>query len=382
MEPLINIYYIEKLHDLEKCVDALKNHATLVLDTEFRRKSTYYPELCLVQIATKTEVYLIDAIALGSDLSPLGRILFDHGILKVLHSARQDLEILYNYFQKVPSPVFDTQIAAMVCGYGESVGFESIVKELLKLSIDKSMQNTDWTVRPLTEQHLNYAVGDVEILYKIYESLQEKLESLGRKEWVGEEFVNIVDERLYSTNPDYAWKRLKVRSNKQSYLKMLVAIAKWREEYAQSQNIPRTWVLTDDVIYQIALILPKSLEKLKKILGKSQQTKIDLEELLQYILLTQQDFEIMTDIELPIKLVASPQSVDAVELLKIFRSIQADRLRVPEKFLASNNDIVRLVEGLPLEVVSWRQKEFGSDALRLLSGEMSIGIKNKKYFIS
>lgn len=381
MEPPIKTHYVETLQDLEKCVDAVKKHTILVLDTEFRRKNTYYPELCLVQIATDADVYVIDAIALGSNLFPLESVLFDQGILKVLHSARQDLEILYNFFHKVPSPVFDTQIAAMVCGYGESVGFENIAKELLKLNIDKSMQNTDWTIRPLTEEHLNYAVGDVEILYRIYTTLQEKLKALGREDWVDEEFTNIVDERLYSTNSEYAWKRLKVRSNKQTYLKMLVSVARWREDYAKTHNVPRTWVLSDDAVYQIALILPKSLQKLEKILGKSVQVKIDVGELFEYVHQTQQNFDSMPEIELPTKLVASPQSIDAIELLKIFRSIQAGQLKIPAKFLASNNDIIRLVEGLPHKMIPWRQKEFCDRALKLLSGEIAIGIKDKKYFI-
>ncbi|CAN0538174.1 unnamed protein product, partial [Laminaria digitata] len=220
----------------------------LTVDTEFIREKTYWPVLCLVQVGTPDEAVAIDALADGIALTPLFDLLADEKVLKVFHAARQDVEIFVNLSGKVPKPIFDTQIAAMVCGYGDSVGYERLVRDIAKKSIDKTMRFTDWSRRPLGDKQIEYALGDVTHLRKIYTKLAERLDANNRTAWLDDEMAILTNTGTYLIDPQNAWKRLKTRSRKPKYLAAVRSLAAWREKTAQDNNVPRNRVIKDESI--------------------------------------------------------------------------------------------------------------------------------------
>ncbi|MEX2453740.1 MAG: ribonuclease D, partial [Rhodospirillaceae bacterium] len=234
----------------------------ITVDTEFIREKTYWPELCLVQVGTADEAVAIDSLAAGIDLAPLFDLLADESVLKVFHAARQDVEIFVHLSGRVPHPIFDTQVAAMVCGYGDSVGYERLVRDITRQSIDKTMRFTDWSKRPLGQKQIEYALGDVTHLQKIYARLSKQLDASGRAAWLSEEMAVLTDPGTYLIDPENAWKRLKTRSRKPRYLATVRALAAWREQSAKSNNVPRNRILRDEALTEIAAHAPKSADEL------------------------------------------------------------------------------------------------------------------------
>jgi len=244
---------------------AAKFQPFVCIDTEFMRESTFYSILCLIQVATPEQEAIIDPLSEGLDLAPLIELLMDKNITKVMHAARQDMEIFYQMCGAVPESVFDTQIAAMALGFGESVGYGSLVKGRLNIDLDKGARFTDWSRRPLTDKQLTYALADVTHLQTLYQPLVAELEERNRLSWVLEEMAPQMDESLYNFEPEDAWQRLKVRNPKKQYLAVLKAAAAWRERTAQDKDIPRRRVLKDDAIYDLAQQRPRDLQALTKL---------------------------------------------------------------------------------------------------------------------
>src|SRR3954471_21515615 len=234
----------------------------VTVDTEFMRETTYYPKLCLIQMATPDEGVLVDPLAPGLDLKPFLDLMANEAVLKVFHSARQDLEIIWNLGRLVPHPVFDTQIAAMVCGYGDSVSYEQLVNDLAKERVDKSSRFTDWSRRPLSEAQLAYALSDVTHLVKVYEALAAELERTGRSAWLTEEMEVLTSPETYRADPENAWRRLAGRLRKAREIAVLMEVAAWREREAQARDVPRGRVLKDEAVHDVAVAAPRSVEAL------------------------------------------------------------------------------------------------------------------------
>ncbi len=232
--------------------ERLHQWPAITVDTEFLRDRTFWPKLCLLQFGTPEEALAVDPLAAGIDLSPIHEVLRDPGVIKVFHAARQDLEIFYHQMGEVPAPIFDTQLAAMVAGYGDSVGYETLVNKIAKATVDKASQYTDWARRPLKERQITYALSDVTHLRTIYEKLSRRLETSGRSGWLDEEMAILTDPTTYQMDVDKAWRRLKIRNRQPRYLGVLKAVAAWREERAQSRDVPRNRILRDEVLQQLA----------------------------------------------------------------------------------------------------------------------------------
>jgi ribonuclease D len=232
--------------ELKSLVSELTGAPYLALDTEFMRDQTYWPKLCLIQVASSGVEAIVDPLADGIDLAPFYELLKSPAVVKVLHAARQDIEIFHHQGGMIPNPLFDSQIAAMVCGFGDAASYETLCRKIAHVEIDKSSRFTDWSRRPLSQKQLDYAVGDVTHLRTIYEFLKRKLDETGRADWVQEEIAALQDPALYALHPEIAWKRLKPRTSNKRFLAMLASLAAWREREAQERDIPRGRVLKDE----------------------------------------------------------------------------------------------------------------------------------------
>ena len=261
---------ITEQESLKAFCDQLRGEKFITIDTEFLREKTYYPKLCLIQISgADGKAAAIDPLIEGLDLQPVYELLFNSDILKVFHAGRQDLEIFFNLTGKVVTPIFDTQIAAMVCGYGDSVGYESLVKNVTGQQVDKSSQFTDWSRRPLSDKQLSYALGDVTYLIDVYKSLAKQLDEKGRTSWVLEEEEILANPKTYEVDFDLCWKRIKIRTPKPKTLVVLRALAAWREQEAQRRNMPKNWVMRDETLADMAAQAPKDVKALQRIRNMS-----------------------------------------------------------------------------------------------------------------
>jgi ribonuclease D len=345
----------------------------IAIDTEFMRRETFRAQLCLVQIAGSKQNTLVDPLAKDIDLSPLYDLLQDKNVVKVFHAARQDLEIFYYLTGHVPAPLFDTQVAAMVCGYGESIGYDSLVQSLLDLSIDKSSRFTDWSKRPLATHQLEYALKDVTHLRNLYEEMIEQIVKEKRTEWINEEMAILRDPSTYEIHPDESWKRLKVRSHNAKYLGRIKALAQLREELAQNNDIPRNRIMRDSTILQIAAENPKGEDDLKKIGGLPENAKKGT--------LAKQIIESLSSAA-PLKSESSEKhkknfSADAqvVELLKLWLRYISIEKGVAAKLIASSHDLNAIAAGYVDNVKAmqgWRRDIFGDTALSIAKGEFAI----------
>ncbi|MEO1191793.1 MAG: ribonuclease D [Pseudomonadota bacterium] len=347
----------------------------LLIDTEFLREQTYYPRLCLVQIAGPEEAVVVDALAEGLSLEPLRPLLADRAITKVFHAGRQDLEIFFNLFGFVPAPLFDTQLAAMVCGHGEQVAFDTLVRRITGESLDKISRFTDWARRPLSDRQLSYALGDVLHLRPVYEALAQELQQQGRAAWIAEETAALSDPKLYQADPALAWRRIKVRSNDLGFLGRLKALAAWRELEAQERDLPRQRLLKDEQIQEIASHNPQDAERLAHARGINQQMAQG--RIGQKILAALADAVPLDPAERPPRPqrpAGSPPGPQ-VELLKVLLRLAAETHGVASRLIASTADIERLAAGeqqdlLPL--TAWRLEVFGRDALALAEGRLAL----------
>ena len=368
---------------LEEFCDSVKNCNFITVDTEFLREKTYYPKLCLIQIGDpQGNAAAIDPLVDNIDLSPVYDLLFDEKILKIFHAARQDLEIFFNLTGKVVHPFFDTQIAAMVCGYGDSIGYENLVRNITGGSLDKSVQYTNWSHRPLSDKQIHYALGDVTHLVKIYEVLSAELEKRGRVKWVYEEEAILEDPGTYNVDVNDVWKRVKVKSPKPKNLAVLQALAAWRETRAQEKDIPRNWVLRDETLADMAGQMPKDAKGLKKIRNMPN----DLAEgHVGKALLTVIKEALESDPKTwPQKQRKAPPSAKVTartEMLKLLLKLQAAEHGVASKLIASSDDLETLAGDDSADIMAmkgWRAEVFGNEAKEMINGRLAIGMKAGK----
>ena len=362
----------------EFCAEA-RRHPYVTVDTEFLRERTYYSKLCLVQLAmpgTSTEnAVLVDPLADGMSLQPLYDLFEDLSVVKVFHAARQDLEIFFLDAGVFPKPLFDTQVAAMVCGFGEQVGYETLVKRIARQGLDKSSRFTDWSRRPLSEAQMSYAIGDVTHLRQIYEYLAQNLQESGRSHWVEEELEILLSPETYRITPQDAWKRVKTRTHSPRYLAIVRELAAFREHIAQSQNIPRNRVFKDDALVELASSKPKSMEDLGRsrlLLREARKGDIAkgiLEAVARGVAAPGDDLpkpDKSRD-----KLQVNPALAD---LLRVLLKAKTESVGVAAKLVAPSSDLDAIAAGMRdvPALKGWRKEVFGRDALRLCDGEIAL----------
>lgn len=376
---------ITQQSDLESFCASLKEVPFITVDTEFLREKTYYPKLCLVQVCGPdiAKAAAIDVIENPDlDLAPLFNLFFDKSILKIFHAGRQDLEILFNLTGRVVEPFFDTQIAAMVCGYGDSVGYEALVRNVLNAQLDKSSQFTDWSKRPLSDRQLTYALGDVTHLVKIYEKLEEELEQRGRTSWVFEEEETLADPATYKNDPYESWKRVKMRSPKPKTLALLRELAAWREKRAQHKNLPKNWVMRDETLADMASQAPKNAKALSKIRNMSGDVaKGRHGEALLKIIAEVEQSDPASWPKVPKKRGLPSEASAKLDALKMLLKIQCAQHEVATKLVVNKEDMDNLALGRDedLRVMKgWRYEMFGKYVEELKNGKLAIGMNGKK----
>jgi len=355
----------------------LKSASFVTVDTEFMREKTYWPILCLVQVGGPDEAHAIDPLAPGIDLTPLFELMADTSVLKVFHAARQDVEIFLHIAGALPTPLFDTQVAAMVCGFGDAVSYETLASQLAKARIDKSLRFTDWSIRPLSDKQIQYALADVTHLRVAYEKLVRKLERNGRLEWLGEEMAILADPATYRVDPAQAWRRLKPRSNSPRFLAVLKELAAWREHEAQDRDLPRQRVLRDETLTEIAAHHPSDTAELGRMRGigkglvEGRMGQAILEAVRRGLDTPESECPIPPDrIEVPKGLGA------VVDLLKVLLKMKCDEHGVASRLVANSADIDAIASTDEADVPAlrgWRRELFGEDALRLKNGQVGLG---------
>jgi ribonuclease D len=367
---------------LAEFVDRQRSAAYIAVDTEFMRDRTYWPVLCLVQIAGPDEAAVIDALAPGIDLAPLFSLLADPKVLKVFHAARQDIEIFFHLTGKIPAPIVDTQVAAMVCGFGDAVSYENLAGKLAGARIDKSSRFTDWSHRPLTERQLHYALSDVTHLRPTYEKLQRRMEKSGRTNWVAEEMAILTDPATYRLEPREAWLRLKPRSDKPRFLAVLREVAAWREEEAQRRDQPRSRIAKDETLTEIAAHGPTTAEELGRCRGLSKGFADSRPG--QALLLAVKRGLTLSEAECPTpppRPETAPGIGPLVDLLRVLLKMRCETYQVAQKLVASANDLERIAadDRAPVPALSgWRRELFGADALALKHGRLALTAAGKE----
>ncbi|GAB0113839.1 ribonuclease D [Acidisoma sp. C75] len=356
----------------------------VTIDTEFIRERTYWPELCVVQLGGRADVAVIDAQAEGLDLAPLGALLANPAVVKVFHAARQDVEIFLLLFGAPPRPIFDTQIAAMVAGFGDQVGYDSLVGSLTGAQIDKSHRFSDWSARPLSPSQIAYAAADVTYLRLVYEKLLARLAREGRAEWVEEEMAGLADPALYRADPEAMWLKLKLRPSNRRQAAVLRAIAAWREREAQRVNIPRGRLLKDDAIPEIAALAPEDAEALARARGITRgfaEGKSGAS-----LLAAIAEARALPEAALPVLAPRADRdgprpSPGLVALLRVLLAAKSEEHGVAPKLLASAEDIDRLASEDAPDIPAahgWRRKIFGEDAMALKSGRIALAARGKR----
>jgi len=362
------------------CVRAAK-HPYVTVDTEFLRETTYYPLLCVAQMASPDEAVVIDALADGIDLAPFFELMADEKITKVFHAARQDIEIVWNLAQKIPHPIVDTQVAAMVLGYGDSISYDQLVQRITGDTLDKSHRFTDWTRRPLSDAQITYALSDVTHLRTVYLKLAEDLEKRGRSSWVEAEMDVLTSPDTYRADPERAWERLKSRVRKPKELAVLIEVAAWREREAQTRDVPRGRVLKDDVIGDIAVQAPTTTERLGHLrsLPKGFERSRWGEQILDAVKRgVERDPKTLPRLE---RFRPAVNGAATVELLKVLLRMTAERHGVAAKVIATVDDLDRIAADDEADVPAmrgWRRELFGEKALALKHGRLALAVDKGK----
>ncbi len=377
------MHVITTQQELETAVAALEKSAFVTVDTEFIRETTFWPELCLIQMAAPGVTALVDPLSPAIDLKPFFALMANEAVIKVFHAARQDIEIIFHLGGLIPHPVFDTQVAAMVCGFGDSVSYDQLVQKVTGTHLDKSSRFTDWRHRPLSEKQLTYALADVTHLIDVYQHLKTQLERDNRAHWLNEEMEVLTSRETYDPHPDDAWKRLKMRLRKPVELAVVQAVAAWREREARERNVPRGRVLKDDAIYEISQQQPRDATALSRLrtVPKGWERSSTATTLLE-IVNTALGLPKEQMPRLP-KVVQAPEGTSAAaELLKVLLRQIAEKEGVAAKVLASSDDIDRLAaDGEEADVPAmqgWRREVFGDIAVRLVRGELGLKFDRKK----
>ena len=363
--------------DLAALCNRLAKHSVITVDTEFLRETTYYPLLCVVQMASADEAAVIDALAEGIDLTPFFDLMANESVLKVFHAARQDIEIIFHRADIIPHPVFDTQVAAMVLGYGDSIAYDQLVERITGTRLDKTHRFTDWSHRPLTQEQMTYAVADVTHLRDVFAALDADLKKRGRSDWVSEEMDVLTSRKTYDFHPERAWERLKTRVRKPKELAVLMEVAAWREQEAQTRDVPRSRVLKDDAIGDIATHAPATLERLASL--RSLPKGFDKSKWGQDIIAavkrgTARDLSTLPKLEKPR---GNNGGSATVELLKVLLRMTSERHAVASKVIATVDDLEQIAADDNADVGAlhgWRRELFGEAALALKKGQLALAI--------
>ena len=375
---------IDTSAELAALCERLSKHDFVAVDTEFMRENTYWPELCLLQIASIDEAAAIDPMANGLDMAPLLHLLVDnHDVMKVFHAGGQDLEIVYTLTGKMPVPLFDTQIAAMALGHGEQIGYSNLIESMLGHSLDKGARFTDWSRRPLDKRQIDYAIADVTHLAEIFPRMVDKLRRTGRGAWLDEEMERLADPSSFAFDAEHAWKRLKVPGRNPLVLGRLKAIAAWRETEARGKNLPRGRIIKDDTLGELASQPPKTQDDLGKVRGLSAGWRSnDIGARLMAAVLAAKP---MSADEMPTREANRPSlTKDAAlvsDLLKLLLKIRSKETGVASKLIARSDELEALAAGVRTELnilSGWRFEEFGRDALDLVEGRLAFATENGK----
>ena len=365
---------ITKTSDLQALCDRLSKHPFITVDTEFIREKTYYPQVCLIQLASEKEAACVDPLATELDLSPLFKLFQNKKVIKVFHACRQDIEIFYHLSHQIPVPVFDTQVGAMVCGYGDNVSYQQLVNDFIGISLDKTMRVTDWSKRPLSPEQIQYALHDVIELAQIYPKIMEKICTQNRLDWLTEEMSQLINPSTYDVDIDNLWKRIKVPFKNQETLHIFAKLCAWREQVAIQKNRPRRHILKDDALIELAIEKPTKPEQLGSLRNFSEgYSKSDFaQELIKVINQALQDnpeiFEQPTTIK-PLTL----KQKNLAEMLRLVLDIVSDQYDVAPKLVATMEDIHHFIqEGTAPFLTGWRKKVFGDAALSVQSGNLAI----------
>jgi ribonuclease D len=362
--------------DLTQACERLSTSDFVAVDTEFMRESTFWPQLCLIQLASPDEGMIVDPMAPGLDLAPFWKLMANEGVVKVFHAARQDIEIVFARAGLVPHPVFDTQVAAMVCGFGESVSYVNLVKSVTGVEIDKSSRFTDWSRRPLSDRQLEYALGDVTHLRDVYAHLKSDIEKADRLPWLNEEMAILTDPKTYESHPEHAWQRLKLRVKNRKALAVLMELAAWRERLAQAQDVPRSRILRDEALYDIANQAPTTPEQLSHLrtLSEGFSRSARAREIVEAVKRgLERDTKSVPAINRGQQL--SAESTALIELLRVLLKASAARHRVAPRLIADAEDLERIATETEPDIPAlkgWRRRLFGEDALRLKRGEIAL----------
>ncbi|MGJ0510075.1 MAG: ribonuclease D [Methylocystis sp.] len=364
--------------ELAAVCERFSRHPFVTVDTEFLRETTFWPKVCVIQIASPQEAVAIDALAEDIDLSPFFELMANSGVVKVFHAARQDLEIIWRLARLIPAPLFDTQVAAMVCGFGEQASYLELVKAISRASLDKSSRFTDWSRRPLSPAQIDYAIADVTHLRDIYTTLRARLERSNRLEWLADEMETLTSPATYEQHPENAWERLRHRARKPRDLAVLMELAAWREAEAQSRDVPRSRVLKDDVLVEIAQSAPKNAEALANLrsLPKGMERSRAGAEILAAVTRgLARDPASMPRIERERR----GSNGATVELLKVLLRQVTEQTGVAAKMIATVEDLEAIASDDHANVQAlkgWRRTIFGEKALELKSGRLALAVEN------
>jgi ribonuclease D len=372
---------ITTTQDLAEACDRLARHPYITVDTEFLRETTYYPLLCVAQMASADEAVVVDAVAEGIDLKPFYELMANEHVLKVFHAARQDIEIVWHEAGLIPHPIFDTQVAAMVLGYGDSISYDQLVQRITGDALDKSHRFTDWSKRPLSPAQVKYAISDVTHLRDVFQALDADLHKRGRAEWVGEEMEVLTSPDTYRVEPELAWQRLKTRARKPKELAVLMEVAAWREREAQTRDVPRGRVLKDDVVGEIAQQAPTTVERLaglRSLPRGFERSKWGQDILAAVARGLARDPKSLPKFE---RQRGSGNGAATVELLKVLLRMTAERHAVAAKVIATIDELEQIAMDDDADVPAlrgWRRELFGEKALALKRGQLALAVEKGK----
>jgi ribonuclease D len=354
-------------------------HSFVTVDTEFLRETTFWPKLCVIQIASEDEAIAIDALAPGIDLSSFFALMRNEAVVKVFHAARQDLEIIWNLDSSVPSPLFDTQVAAMVLGYGDSISYDQLVQRITGVQLDKSSRFTDWSRRPLTEAQAVYAIADVTHLRDVYKRLASELDKRDRTNWVAEEMAVLTSPETYKQDPSRAWERFKNRVKKPKELAVLMTVCAWRETEAQGRNVPRSRVLKDDSLLEVVQTQPRSVEALGNLraIPKGWERSRDGQSIVEAVQ-AGLAIDVKTLPPLDRRRVQNASQSATVELLRVLLKLTSEKHHVAAKVIATADDLDAIAENDEADIPAlhgWRRELFGEAALALKGGHLGLAMR-------
>ena len=377
--------FIQNTQDLETLCNKLSSVEFVCVDLEFLRQHTYFAKLCLIQIASQSDEAIIDPLAEGINLQPFFDLMQNEKVVKVFHSGRQDIEIIYNLSSKIPTPLFDTQIAAMVAGFGESISYEHLVNHILHINIDKSSRLSDWSNRPLNENQLNYAISDVTHLVKIYTHLKSKLINENRLDWISDELNALCDENLYKINPQNMWQKMRHRSHSAKFLTYLRELCAWREIRAINKDVPRQSFIKDDMLLNICSDCPTTKEDLCKVRGMRSDLAMgkigdEIIEVIEKVKgLSECDY-----VTLPVVREFCGAEGSLLELLKLLLKITAQQQKTVARIIASEDDLKSFCHDDTIDIpfmYGWRYEIFGAKAKEMKDGKLSISYNPKTHLI-